>query len=397
MTSLKTILPFTNDKGINANCAPGEMFSEWFLTCDLSHCVTLEEVAERYESLVRRLIRENITPVYEKAFGYLSDLPHFLTCRASVYRKFGFTSDSIPVSYVQGKPAFAGARFAGFHFYGIQIHQPSKVNVTDIVHGNGCHGKLIESGSFRQVFFMNLGGSKKANTLDRKTEINNAFADLDSSLLGAGFAPAHLLRTWFYLSDILRDYEFFNIARKDCFTGRIDNRTLPASTGIQGLSPAGPGISLDAMAVDAGHGCWPKIQIMSSPVQPEASSYGALFSRGVEIAWPLHKILYISGTASIDEQGRSVYTEDAELQIRNTLSNISALLEKYDASMNDVVHACVFLKKSELAPFFNKLAEENKLHKMACLRLIGDICRRDLFFEMDCVAIVHTNPDKCRD
>jgi enamine deaminase RidA (YjgF/YER057c/UK114 family) len=108
-------------------------------------------------------------------------------------------------------------------------------------------------------------------------------------------------------------------------------------------------------------------------------TYGPLFSRGIEIIWPEYKIFHISGTASIDEAGRSVYTENPELQVANTLNNISILLNKYGATMNDIVQATAYFKKPDLEPAFNRLLLENEWNDMPCLKVVG---------EMDCIAVV---------
>jgi enamine deaminase RidA (YjgF/YER057c/UK114 family) len=339
---------------------------------------------------VKRLVQHGITPIYEKAFGYISDIPILLDCRSRAYQKFDFTSDRIPISYIQGEPAVRGARFAGVHVYGVQVHAPSKVDITDIISRGRCHGKIIDSHGVKQAFFMGLIGWEKGTTnpVDTKTAIQGIFTELNLSLHNAGFGLTNLVRTWFYLKDILPVYEIFNTVRNESYAEKINDWCVPASTGIQGESATGREISLDAIAIRSTNDNWPKIRVMTSPKQPEAKTYGALFSRGMEIAWPQYKILHISGTASIDEAGRSGYTEDPEMQIRNTLSNVSRLLKKYHATMDDVIHACAFFKRQDLEPAFDKILKQNNWHKMPCLRLCADICRDDLFFEMDCIAVV---------
>lgn len=383
----KTIA-YLNHDAVTLKCAHGEHFSEWFLTCDLSQSIGIEDIAQKYEILVNLIVQNHITPVYEKTFGYLSELPDFLNCRSSVYRKFEISPETIPLSYIQGESAARNARFAGLHVYGIEVRERSKVRITSINSKEGCYGKMIESQGIKQAFFMNLPrGRQNPAPGVRRTDIENAFTDLEKSLLSAGFDHADLIRTWFYLGQILPDYDTFNFVRKHRYAGKIDERRLPASTGIQGLSAINSIISLDAMALRTGDS-WPKVQTMTSPVQPEARTYGPLFSRGVEIVWPQYKILYVSGTASIDERGRSAHIDDPESQIKNTLNNISLLLKKCGADMDDIVHGCAFLKRRSLEPVFEKVLRQNNWLNMPCLRLCADICRDDLFFEMDCIALV---------
>ena len=58
----------------------------------------------------------------------------------------------------------------------------------------------------------------------------------------------------------------------------------------------------------------------------EAYDYGSAFSRGMRIDLNGVTILLISGTASIDDEGRTVHVGDLRAQTRRTFDNISALL-----------------------------------------------------------------------
>lgn len=362
-------------------------FSGFFLTRDLGPANNDAELADKYQLLVKQLAQHGITPIHEKVFGCLAYASSFLNVRSETYRELGFPPDRIPCSYIEGAPAVKGARWAGVHVYGIRVHDPSRVTVCDIVNERGCCGKLIDSEDVRQVFFTGLAGESTSNA-DSCGEIKNVFTDLDLSLQNAGFRMSDLVRTWFHLRDILPTYNDFNQARRDSFAGKVDHDCLPASTAIQGKPAFGRGITLDAMAIQSRNGKGAIVRAMTSPAQPEAMTYGPLFSRGVEIIWPEYKVLHISGTASIDEAGRSVYTDEPALQVSNTLNNISLLLNKYGATMNDIVQATAYFKDPGLGPAFNGILLENKWNGMPCLKVVGDVCREDLFFEMDCIAVV---------
>ena len=58
----------------------------------------------------------------------------------------------------------------------------------------------------------------------------------------------------------------------------------------------------------------------------EAYDYGSAFSRGMRIDLRGLTILLISGTASIDDQGRTVHVGDLRAQVRRTYDNITKLL-----------------------------------------------------------------------
>ncbi len=65
---------------------------------------------------------------------------------------------------------------------------------------------------------------------------------------------------------------------------------------------------------------------MSTPTLNEAWSYGADFSRGLRLAEANKVMLYVSGTASIDEAGRSVHLGNFEAQVDRMLDNIERCL-----------------------------------------------------------------------
>jgi len=390
-TELAHKLWCNNDEVLHLNSAHGDLYSEYFITCELSASEDVCDLEHKYQQFVEKLVQYEITPVHEKVFACLSFLSSFLGVQSRLYRTLGFSSNRIPFSYIEGAPVANGARWAGVQLYGIRVQDPSQVEVKDIVGQGGSCGKIIESRDARQVLFTGLNGVHclKSGSVGGKNEIENVFSNLDVSLRNAGFQMSDLARTWFHLRDILPAYNEFNQARKDSYTGRIDRERLPASTAIQGKPAFGREIVLDALAIQPKNGNGPIVRTMTSPAQPEAQTYGPLFSRGIEITWPGYKILHVSGTAGIDESGRSVHTEDPALQVSHTLNAISLLLNKYGATMNDIVQASAYFKTPELEPIFNNILKMNNWDDMPCLRMLADVCRDDLFFEMDCIAIVH--------
>src|SRR5450755_1571194 len=76
----------------------------------------------------------------------------------------------------------------------------------------------------------------------------------------------------------------------------------------------------------------------------EAYAYGSAFSRGMRIDLNGLTILLISGTASIDEQGRSVHIGDFRAQMRRTLDNITGLLASEGATWHDIVRTTCYLR-----------------------------------------------------
>ncbi len=60
--------------------------------------------------------------------------------------------------------------------------------------------------------------------------------------------------------------------------------------------------------------------------------------------------LYVSGTASIDEAGRTVHVGDFEAQVDRMLHNIASLLAGQGATFADLVSGVAYLKNPGDAP-----------------------------------------------
>lgn len=89
-----------------------------------------------------------------------------------------------------------------------------------------------------------------------------------------------------------------------------------------------------------------KRAISNQSVLNEAYAYPkpSSFSRGMRIDLGGLTILLISGTASIDEHGKTVHVGDLRAQVRRTLRNITGLLKSEGATWRDVVRTSCYLR-----------------------------------------------------
>ena len=78
----------------------------------------------------------------------------------------------------------------------------------------------------------------------------------------------------------------------------------------------------------------------------EAYAYAkpSSFSRGMRIDLNGLTILLISGTASIDEEGKSVHIGDFRAQMKRTFENITGLLESEGCTWHDIVRTSCYLR-----------------------------------------------------
>lgn len=125
----------------------------------------------------------------------------------------------------------------------------------------------------------------------------------------------------------------------------------------------------------------------------EAAAYGSAFSRALRIDVGGIAILLISGTASIDEQGKTVHVGDFRAQLRRTYKNITGLLEAEGATWHDIVRTTCYLRDIErdYAAFNEERTnffKERGLDPLpASTGIQAILCRPDLLVEIEAIAM----------
>jgi len=145
--------------------------------------------------------------------------------------------------------------------------------------------------------------------------------------------------------------------------------------------------------------------IAHAPIQKRAmTNHGVLneayhyakpssFSRGMRIDLNGLTILLISGTASIDEDGKSVHIGDFRAQMRRTLENITGLLESEGCTWHDIVRTSCYLRdidrdyeafNEERTAFF----KQQGLDPLpASTGIEAKLCRPELLVEIEAIAM----------
>jgi len=149
--------------------------------------------------------------------------------------------------------------------------------------------------------------------------------------------------------------------------------------------------------------------IAHAPIQKRAvTNHGVLneaydyarpssFSRGMRIDLNGLTILLISGTASIDESGKSVHVGDFRAQLRRTLKNITGLLESEGCTWHDIVRTTCYLRdidrdyeafNEERTAFY----KEQGLDPLpASTGIEARLCRPELLIEIEAIAMFRTD------
>jgi enamine deaminase RidA (YjgF/YER057c/UK114 family) len=217
------------------------------------------------------------------------------------------------------------------------------------------------------------------------------FLEAEKLLAAAGLSFRDVIRTWIHLRDIDRDYDVLNRARREFFTTRGIERK-PASTGVQGFPMADAhDFSMSLFAVRGGDNL--DVSVMSTPLLNEAWSYGADFSRGLRLVDDDKVSLIVSGTASIDEHGRSLHDGDLARQAGRMLDNIETLLEAQRAGFADVVSAVTYVRDASDAPALHGMLGARGFGGFPLAVVEAPLCRPELLCETEVVAVLPLQAD----
>jgi len=143
------------------------------------------------------------------------------------------------------------------------------------------------------------------------------------------------------------------------------------------------------------HQAIPKKAISAPETLNEAYHYSkpSSFSRGLRLDIRGITILLISGTASVDESGRTVHVGDFRAQTWRTYQNITHLLEAEGATWKDVIRTTCYLRDIERDyEAFNEIRtqffQEQGLDPLpASTGIQAILCRPDLLVEIEAMAI----------
>jgi enamine deaminase RidA (YjgF/YER057c/UK114 family) len=196
-----------------------------------------------------------------------------------------------------------------------------------------------------------------------------------------------VVRTWFYNDDVAPWYPDFNRVRTTFFRERrLLDGLLPASTGVGVRNGARGVVTGGLLAVKAKSDAVRRMA-WSSPLQPSAVEYGSSFSRVVELTFPDHRRVLVSGTASIDPDGRSARLGDVAGQMAVTMQVVRAILQSRGMDWGDVSRGIAYFKRPEDVPEFEDYCERQGPANLPVLRVKADICRDELLFEIEVDAI----------
>jgi len=105
------------------------------------------------------------------------------------------------------------------------------------------------------------------------------------------------------------------------------------------------------------------------------------------MVYPTHKNLLISGTASIDPDGKTAHVGDPEKQIRLTMDVVKAILESRGMGWGDLFRGIAYFKDMDDLPIYRTIAAELGIPRFPLAVSHADVCRHDLLFEIEVDAV----------
>ncbi|MFT3869538.1 MAG: hypothetical protein QM715_13875 [Nibricoccus sp.] len=280
-----------------------------------------------------------------------------------------------PILWVEGANCFGGP-LAGFQIFVLPGRKIERLRF-----GGRVIGSVFNDGSARHCL---MAGLAPAGVLaSRVTQCEELFKSASRVLAEAGFSYGDVARTWFYNDEILSWYDDFNRVRTAFYAQhKFTCGSLPASTAVRGRNPRGAALVFGAWAV-VEETAEASVQEVASPLQCPAPAYGSSFSRATEIVSGGVKRLLVSGTASIEPGGKTVWQGDVVKQIALTMEVVEAILRPRGLNFENVTRATAYFKHAQDVMVFQNWLAERGLNAMPVVPVHCDICRDDLLFEIE--------------
>jgi len=350
-------------------------------------CDAAEAASRFYGQIAELLTARPVQVVHERLFGSLSVRTEVLEARRHALGQGGVDPEG-PITFIQGQPAW-GQGLAGLQLYLVRPDEGTQVE-TVCEDGVPCGRAWVRSGARFLVLQDMCAAPADLAGNGPTVQAERMFARAEGLLRAHGATYADVVRTWIYLSRILEWYDEFNQARNSAYErfGLIgaQRAMLPASTGIEGDNAHGAAGTMDLVAVWEREKAPVEVSYLGNVRQADAFDYGSAFSRGACIQESHVRHVHISGTAAVDEQGRTLHVGDVRRQITSTADSVRSLIGQEGAALGDICQATMFLKRSEDYEVFRSTARECGLADIPAVYVRADVCRAEWLFEMDGMA-----------
>lgn len=200
------------------------------------------------------------------------------------------------------------------------------------------------------------------------------------------------IRTWFYVRDVDTNYHGLVVARRENFIaqGLTSQTHYISSTGIGGSSACVKAlIQLGCYAVVGLQPGQQRYLYAPTHLNP-TDEYGVTFERGTVVEYADRAHIFISGTASIDNQGQVLHVGDIRHQTLRMWENVGMLLAEADASFSDVMQIIVYLRDVADYTLVCNMFQE-RFPQIPTVIVLAAVCRPTWLIEMECIAVKERN------
>lgn len=236
-------------------------------------------------------------------------------------------------------------------------------------------------------------GTASAPGMDSRKGTRKLLDDYDQALGRLGMSLAdNCMRTWFFVRDIDVNYHGVVVGRNESFAdhGLSAHTHFIASTGIGADSGiAAVPVVMDAYAISGLKAADVKY-LKAHDFLNDTIEYGVSFERGTAIDLDHHRLVLISGTASIDNRGQVLHVGDVRRQAERMLQNVEALLAEGGASWRHVMHIIVYLRDIADYQCVVQLMR-SRFPDMPMVIVQAPVCRPGWLIEMECAALLAKN------
>jgi len=364
-----------------------------YYTMNLNAVSDTAEVFRLYRTFLLSVMESSKHIIYEKIFGQAEFQDQLVEVRQELFAQSRENLEIPPLSYIDGQPV-SGNPISSITVYTITAGEGSSVSYLKDPQRTRNWAAIVEDSFGRQLYGFNLFAMNEGNAA---AEMDHVFSQVNQLLAQASFSSDTITRTWIYLDRLLEDYQVLNERRKHFFQQvgvdfSAGSGKLPASTCIEGRSKKNARITIDLYCLEQGTDNEFGISRLYNPLQNEAEGeqylYKPTFSRGISIQRDNVLEVQISGTASINDKGETVFIDDPYQQIFVTLTNVEALLNQRGLALKDIKQSTCFFKKPEYYQYYLDVLNQMNLDSLSISDtfVIADVCRDNLLFEIDGIA-----------
>lgn len=362
--------------------APRPLWTEHFVT-SRGHgpSCSLADANALFATTARCLAEDRIAPMQDKVYGTAAARQSLLAARRGAWMAAGLDPE-LPVTYIEYQ-LLGDDVFAGQQVWGLAPRSGADVTL-ETVDAAEQRGRLLRAPGLRALILQAIDGLPATSEVDQAAAM---FRRASAALATVDLRYRDTIRTWLYFDRLLDWYDDFNAVRSAHHKlEAVPDIGMPASTGIQG-SAGTRACFMDLLALQVADSGPLQVQLIRRTARQDgAYTYGSAFSRGMYWQAGAGRTVFVSGTASIDAAGNSVYIGDAEAQAVETLLAVAGVLAEAGAKLSQITMATVFCKTVQAWEAFEEVMNLLGIDRFPHISVIGDVCRDDLLIEIEAMA-----------